>query len=123
VKHGAAHARRSRESKGFHVKSQTVRFVWTKSSLCGFVPGQKLRRELSSGRGRQPGSSRKGGVAVARRQSCGGYHDAAWQVRQGPHASEAPRAVFRSLSVGWATLHGGHAGCVVGSPEEQGGRT
>jgi hypothetical protein len=26
------------------------------------------------------------------------------------------------LSVGWTTLHGGQAGCVVGSPEENGGK-
>jgi hypothetical protein len=58
---------RSRESKGFHPKSQTVRFVGTKSSLCGFVPVQKSSLELSFGRGTQPGSSRQGGDGVARR--------------------------------------------------------
>jgi hypothetical protein len=57
---------RWRESKGFHVKSQTVRSVWTKSYLCGFVPVQKSRPELSCRRGTQPVSSRKGGVEVAR---------------------------------------------------------
>jgi hypothetical protein len=62
----AAHRQRSRESKDFHVKSQTVRFIRTTSYLCGFVPVQKSRLELSCGRGRQPGSSRKGGDGVAR---------------------------------------------------------
>jgi len=60
-------ARRSRESKGFHIKSQTVRFFGIKSSLCGFVPVQKSSLALSLGRGTQPGSSRKGGDEVARR--------------------------------------------------------
>jgi hypothetical protein len=62
-----------RESKGFHIKSQTVRFFGTKSYLCGFVPVQKSPLEPSLGRGTQPGSSREGrrrsGQAVILREA------------------------------------------------------
>jgi hypothetical protein len=51
-------------------------------------------------KGGQPGSSRKGGVEVARPRYFGRSHDSAWHVRQGPHAPEALQGSLSPLSVG-----------------------
>jgi hypothetical protein len=114
-----------RESKDFHIKSQTVRFLGTKSYLCGFVPVQKSSLELSPlggvrSQGRParaamewPGDDTSGGITI--RPGMGVRVLTRLKRWGGVFADQLP-------SVGWTSIHGGHAGCVVGSPGENGGK-
>ena len=109
-----------RESKDFHTKSQTVRFFGTTSSLCGFVPVQKSRLELSSegyaarvvpsgAASKWPGRDTPGGTTI---RPCMCARVLTRLKRWGWVAVDQP------FSVGRTTIHGGHAGCLVGSPGE-----
>ena len=57
---GAPHCQHSCESKDFRVKSPTMRCYAIKSSLRGFVPGQKSSPKPSLRTGTQPGPPCKG---------------------------------------------------------------